>query len=132
MACSDRKSRGEILSAAEAQWSTTKLDGMWRGELVRHRCLPCAAPPPGVPWGLTPVARLRRPRHWRRARVLAERMRFHERLELRDLRAGIRGLYGLHIAIELDHLVPMLMATQAPQSIGDNPFTWCFRSSKSS
>jgi hypothetical protein len=34
------------------------------------------------------------PKNGRRARVLAERMRFHERLELRDLRAGIRGLYG--------------------------------------
>jgi len=28
MAYSDRKSRGELLSTAEVQWSTTKLDGM--------------------------------------------------------------------------------------------------------
>src|SRR5882724_8156721 len=30
MTCSDRKSRGELLSTAEVQWSTTKSDGMWR------------------------------------------------------------------------------------------------------
>src|SRR5437763_13524313 len=29
MTCSDRKSRGELLSTAEVQWSTTKSDGMW-------------------------------------------------------------------------------------------------------
>src|SRR5215510_9990324 len=28
MACSERKSRGELLSTAEVQWSTTKSDGM--------------------------------------------------------------------------------------------------------
>jgi hypothetical protein len=28
MACSDRKSRGELLSTAAIQWSTTKSDGM--------------------------------------------------------------------------------------------------------
>jgi hypothetical protein len=29
MACSDRKSRGELLSTAESQWFTTKSAGMW-------------------------------------------------------------------------------------------------------
>src|SRR5215813_4437419 len=30
MACSNRKSRGELLSPSEVQWSTTKSDGVWK------------------------------------------------------------------------------------------------------
>jgi hypothetical protein len=33
MTCSNRKSRGELLSTAEGQWSTTKSDGMCGGPL---------------------------------------------------------------------------------------------------
>src|SRR5438309_7686353 len=39
MTCSDRKSRGELLSTAEVQWSTTKSDGMWSVMMVSLRLL---------------------------------------------------------------------------------------------
>jgi hypothetical protein len=42
MACSDRKSRDELLSTAEVQWSTTKSDGMWESA-VTSRCLTLVA-----------------------------------------------------------------------------------------
>src|SRR6266536_3344237 len=52
MACSNRKSRGELLSTSEVQWSTTKSGGVWGNldlwcprDLVvtssQHYCMKC-------------------------------------------------------------------------------------------